>query len=54
MNPSDEKRFKKLYQRYLQLLKLRRYAHLTTVIEKESRSTINKLINALHVDLKKV
>jgi len=31
-----------------------RYAHLTTTVEKESRSTINELINTLHVDLKKL
>ncbi|MCP4552046.1 MAG: tyrosine-type recombinase/integrase [Bacteroidetes bacterium] len=31
-----------------------RYAHLTDVIEKDSRITINELINTLHVDLRKV
>ena len=31
-----------------------RYAHLTDVTEKDSLTTINELINTLHVDLKKV
>ncbi|MCK4675900.1 MAG: tyrosine-type recombinase/integrase [Gammaproteobacteria bacterium] len=31
-----------------------RYTHLTDVTEKNSRITINQLINAIHVDLKKV
>jgi hypothetical protein len=31
-----------------------RYAHLTDVTDKESLSTINELINSIHVDLKKV
>jgi site-specific recombinase XerD len=31
-----------------------RYAHITEFTEKDSRSTINKLINEIHVDLKKV
>ncbi|MBN4063663.1 tyrosine-type recombinase/integrase [Cardiobacterium sp. AH-315-I02] len=31
-----------------------RYAHLTDVTEKNSRLTINQLINSIHVDLKKV
>ncbi len=31
-----------------------RYAHLTDVTEKDSLTTINDLINTLHVDLRKV
>lgn len=31
-----------------------RYAHLTDITEKDSMTTINDLINTLHVDLKKV
>ena len=31
-----------------------RYAHLTDITEKNSRDTINALINEIHVDLKKV
>jgi len=31
-----------------------RYAHLTDVTEKNSRTTINQLINSIHVDLEKV
>jgi site-specific recombinase XerD len=31
-----------------------RYAHLTDITEKDSMTTINALINTLHVDLKKV
>jgi site-specific recombinase XerD len=31
-----------------------RYAHLTAVTEKNSRLTINQLINSIHVDLEKV
>ncbi|MEE4243232.1 MAG: tyrosine-type recombinase/integrase [Desulfopila sp.] len=31
-----------------------RYTHLTGVTEKESRITINDLVNTLHVDLRKV
>ena len=31
-----------------------RYAHLTNFTEKESLSTINSLVNSLHVDFKKV
>ena len=30
-----------------------RYTHLTEFTEKESRSTINALINEIHIDLKK-
>jgi integrase/recombinase XerD len=31
-----------------------RYTHLTNITEKDSLTTINALINTLHVDLKKV
>jgi len=31
-----------------------RYAHLTDITEKDSMTTINALINTLHIDLKKV
>lgn len=31
-----------------------RYTHLTEFTEKESRSTINALINEIHIDLKRV
>ncbi len=31
-----------------------KYAHLTSVTEKESLATINTLVNTLHVDFKKV
>jgi len=31
-----------------------RYAHLTDVTQKDSLITVNELINALHVDLRKV
>ncbi len=31
-----------------------RYAHLTSFTEKESFSTINSLINSIHVDFRKV
>ncbi|RLA16834.1 MAG: hypothetical protein DRQ56_10045 [Gammaproteobacteria bacterium] len=31
-----------------------RYTHLTEVTEKDSRSTINTLINEIQIDLKKV
>ena len=31
-----------------------RYAHLTEFTEKDSLTTVNALINTLHVDLKKV
>ncbi|MCP4681706.1 MAG: tyrosine-type recombinase/integrase [Desulfobacterales bacterium] len=31
-----------------------RYTHLTDIAEKDSRNTINALINTLHVDFKKV
>ena len=31
-----------------------RYTHLTKFTEKESRITMNALINSLHIDLKKV
>jgi site-specific recombinase XerD len=30
------------------------YTHLTDITEKDSLITINKLVNTLHVDLKKV
>ncbi|RLC29618.1 MAG: hypothetical protein DRH37_07160 [Deltaproteobacteria bacterium] len=31
-----------------------RYAHLTDITEKDSLSTINALINTLHVDLRRL
>jgi len=31
-----------------------RYAHLTDITEQDSMTTINNLINTLHVDLRKV
>jgi len=31
-----------------------RYTHLSDITEKDSRDTINNLINEIHVDLKKV
>ncbi|MBK5101598.1 MAG: tyrosine-type recombinase/integrase [Desulfobacteraceae bacterium] len=31
-----------------------RYAHLTDITEKDSFSTINELVNSLHVDLRRL
>lgn len=31
-----------------------RYAHITEFTEKDSRTTLNTLINEIHIDLKKV
>jgi len=31
-----------------------RYAHITEFTEKDSRTTINALINGIHIDLEKV
>jgi hypothetical protein len=31
-----------------------RYAHITEFTEQDTRSTLNALINELHIDLKKV